>query len=117
MTYIMKYEPRVYDQSTKLRRTRKQRPETWISGPDLVDHDKYYAWQKHKAQARFRGEEYALTWEDFQTIWPNELFVQRGRTRGCYSMIRLDTSKAWDISNVEVVPSEYHHKTQKERLV
>jgi len=116
MNYRMKYEPTIKGQGKK-GRTRRQTPELWISGPDPIEHDKYYAWQKHRAQARFRGEEYELTWEEFQSIWPNELFLQRGRTRGSYSMIRLDNTQPWAIDNVEVVTSEYHHKTQQERLV
>ena len=117
MTYRIKYEPMIKGPQAKKGRTRRQTPELWISGPDPIEHDKYYAWQKHKAQAKFRGEEYQLEWEDFQSIWPNDLFVQRGRRRGCYTMIRLDNTQPWSKDNVEVVTSEYHHQTQKERLV
>jgi hypothetical protein len=95
---------------------RKTDPNKWISGPDPIEHDKYYAWQKHRAQARFRGEEHYLTWEEWQQLWPTDLFLQRGRTRGCYSLIRLDPYEAWHINNVEVVTSQYHHQTQKARL-
>jgi hypothetical protein len=106
-------EPKYYPIGKGKRRTD---PNKWISGPDPIDHDKYYAWQKHRAQARFRKEEYALSWEDWQLLWPTELFLQRGRQADCYSLIRLDPSEPWQLGNVEVVTSNYHHKTQKERL-
>ena len=58
----------------------KTNPNKWISGPDPIDHDKYYAWQKHRAQARFRKEEYALSWEDWQLLWREVAGQVSGRT-------------------------------------
>lgn len=119
MTYQVKYEPYIVGTKTKPGSTRKVRgrsPDTWISGPDIVEHDKYYAWQKHRSQARHRKEAYDLTWQDFRTVWPNALFVQRGRRPDNYCMIRLDNTKPWDISNVQVVTRHFHCVTQRARL-
>lgn len=119
MTYQIKYEPYIIGSQAKPTTTRKIRrrsPETWISGPDPIEHDKYYAWQKHRAQARYRKEDYNLSWEDFRTLWPNDMFVQRGRRPDDYCMIRLDSSEPWEPGNVEVVTRLYHLSTQKERL-
>lgn len=114
MNYRIKYEPFIRGSQQKVR-ARQRTPHTWISGPDPIDHDKYYAWQKHHAQARFRKEEYALTWEDWQQLWPHELFVQRGRMPDDLSLIRIDPSQPWCMSNVEVVTRREHLRTQKDR--
>ncbi len=116
MTYRIKYEPMIRGSQSKRGRTRMRTPHTWLSGPDPIDHDKYYAWQKHRAQARFRKEEYNMTWEDWQGLWPHELFVQRGRDPDCLCMIRTDNTEPWVIGNVEIVTRRQHLQTQRERL-
>jgi hypothetical protein len=116
MTYKIKYEPMIRGSQAKKGRSRRQTPELWLSGPDPVDHDKYYAWQKHKAQAKYRKEEYNLSWECWKEIWPNELFLQRGRDPENVCMIRLDLSQPWQLGNVEVVTRLEHLRTQKDRL-
>lgn len=115
MNYRSKYEPFIRGSQAKKGRTRMRTPHTWLSGPDPVEHDKYYAWQKHRAQARFRNEDYNLSWEDFQSLWPNELFLQRGRDPECLCMIRLDPDLPWDVSNVEIVTRREFLKNQKAR--
>lgn len=98
MTY--KYNPNLINGTAEKSKRRKY----WKSGTDLLDHEKYYAWLKHRAQARYRKEDYSLTWEQWWTLWPNELWNRRGRGADCVRLKMINKSLGWHISNVEVVP-------------
>lgn len=84
-------------------RTRRRTPEYWISGPDVVEHDKYYAYLKHKAQAKFRGEYHDLTWEQWQELWPTDLFLKRGRGVDDLCLSQIDPELGWTRNNLEVI--------------
>ena len=97
-----KYAPK--EGVSKQGKPRRMFPDNWVSGPDLLTHDMYYAWQKHKAQARFRNESYALTWEDWQTIWANPVdFQNRGRKPEDLTLTRIDDDGAWTRDNVQIM--------------
>lgn len=87
------------------------RPHTWITGPDPVIHKKYRVWIQAKNQAQFRGEPWALTFEEFQAIW-SERWEHRGRTRGSYCMTRDDPDQAWDAANTIIITREEHAQRQ-----
>jgi len=88
----------------------KEDPSKWISGPDPIDHDKYYAYSKHKSQAKFRNEDYELTWDDWISIWPHHIWLQRGRGSDDLCLSRLDFSEGWTMDNLEVIPRLTHLK-------
>jgi len=68
-------------------------------------------WLRQKAQAKFRGEAYDMTWEDFREVWLYSRKMKHiGSKRGAYSMIRIDISRPWSIGNVAIVPRGHHHK-------
>ena len=90
------------------------RPEEWCTGEDPVRHDKYYAWLKHRAQAKFRKEDYDLTWEDWESLWTDELWFQRGRAKTDLCLGRLDHLGPWSLDNCHVIPREEHLKRQGE---
>lgn len=90
-------------------------PDTWCTGPDPVRHDKYYAYLKHQSQANYRKEEYSLTWEDWESLWTDELWFQRGRGSDCVSICRLDYSHGWHLWNVEILSRLEHLKRQNEQ--
>lgn len=81
----------------------KIRPERWISGPDVVEHDKYYAWLKHQAQARYRGEQHDITWEQWQQLWTTDCWLNRGRSKHCNMLVRINNQGAWTLSNVKMI--------------
>jgi hypothetical protein len=87
---------------------------SWSTGPDPITHDKYYAWLKHRSQARYRGEDYELTWEDWQTLWTNELWSQRGKSNESVCLARKDFTEGWDPANVEIIPRIDQIRRQKE---
>ena len=83
---------------------RYQTPETWITGPCPYRRDKYYAWLKHRSQAKYRKEAYDLTWEQFEMLWfIEEDWNNRGKqaTNICMSMI--DSNLGWTVSNIEII--------------
>lgn len=83
------------------------RPHTWVSGPDPVIHKKYRVWIQSKNQAQFRGEPWALSFEDFQAIW-GDRWEHRGRTRGSLCMTRNDHLGIWDADNAIIITREEH---------
>lgn len=77
-------------------------PSKRMFGDDMMRREKYYAWLKHRAQRNFRKEEYNLTWEDWETLWPDDLFLKRGRGRDDLCLYKLDLQGSWELGNVEV---------------
>ena len=85
-------------------------PSKWVSGPDPLTREKYYAWLKHRSQARYRKEEYHLTWQDWQSLWSDGDFLKRGRTSDSLCISRVSRLEAWQIDNCEVITRIAHLK-------
>jgi len=98
------YEYKYVNKSTRKTNTKAGRPcsDTYITGTCPIRRDKYYSWMKHKAQAKYRNEEHDLSWPEFESLWTDELWAERGRLSQEYSMYRLDPDLPWTIDNVEV---------------
>lgn len=80
-----------------------KRSHLWITGPDELTHEKFYAWHKHRSQANYRQEEYYLTFDDWQQLWPDDKFLNRGRETSCFVLTRIEREGPWSIANCEVV--------------
>jgi hypothetical protein len=78
------------------------RPELWKTGPDLERHLMFVFWMKMKAQAKFRGEAWALPFEDYELAWAGR-WSQRGRAGTDLCMIRVDTDLPWSLDNTDVI--------------
>lgn len=89
------------------------RPHVWKVGPDPELHYMYVQWLQHRNQAQWRGEEYHLTFENYQELW-RERWHQRGRTKNTYCLTRRDYDLPWDMSNAEVVLRAEHNRRQLE---
>jgi len=113
MNYKLRYAPESTGGPGK--RGRNPNPESWASGPCPLAHDKHYGYLKHKAQARYRGEDYSLTLEDWMTMWTDELWLQRGRTSDSYCLQQIDAEQGWSVDNVEIVPRRKHFSDIKKR--
>lgn len=83
----------------------------WKTGPDPRTHRQYTAWLKARSQARFRGETWNLTFEQYQEIWGDQ-WEQRGRTRDSLCLSRRDYDLGWDASNIEVMTRQAHAARQ-----
>jgi len=84
-----------------------QRPHIWCTGPDPVRHDQFVCWMKSKAQCNFRGEEFSLTFEQYEEVWAGQ-WSKRGRTPNDVCMTRIDWDGAWESGNVEIITRAEH---------
>ena len=76
------------------------RPHTWkVQGE--IPHQQNLAWQRAKAQAKYRGEVWLLDFEDYQRLWLG-YWERRGRGSNDFVMMREDHEGAWALGNVEV---------------
>lgn len=92
----------------------RPRNTTWITGDDPALRNKYYAYLKHKSQARWRGEDYSLTWDDWNSIWTDELWAQRGRSRHSMILTRCHFGTGWHRENCIIQPRYTHLGRRKE---
>jgi hypothetical protein len=99
-----KYAPKKSAVCNSYGKPRKMFPSNWVSGPDFLQHEIYYAWHKHRSQAKYRNEVYDLTWEDWQEIWSNtDLFLRRGRKSTDLTLTRIDDDGAWSMDNIQIM--------------
>ena len=94
-------------------RKRPTKPHLWRSGPDERRHYLYHRWGTHRGQALYRGEEYALTFEQFETIW-GEHWDQRGRSTHSMIMTRQDMEKGWTPENTIIMERLQHMRRMSE---
>jgi hypothetical protein len=90
---------------------RGPRPHVWIVGPDEEKHEMYHPWQLVKAQAKFRSEEFELTFEEFYELWEG-YWKLRGRKPDDLCMTRKDSSQAWSRANCEIITRKEHLQNQ-----
>lgn len=60
------------------------------------------AFSNARAQARHRGQEWSLDYEDWCAAWGSD-FVNRGRKPGSKCLVRNDETKPWCKDNLLVV--------------
>jgi hypothetical protein len=109
MTYQSKYIPKTIGPSST-GRGRRPNPKSWKNGTCLITRDKYYAFAKHKAQAHFRGESYELTFEDWCSLWPDDVWIKRGRQVDDLCLTRWDFAGEWSMVNVVVCTRRDHFR-------
>ncbi len=80
-----------------------RKPGSWKVGPDPILHDKYIKWLKHKSQAAYRKEPHDLSWEDWQEIWPDDIWFQRGTAKESLCLTMIDGEIGWTKTNCEIV--------------
>lgn len=104
--YTPKYDVHRADPEYPGKPGRKERPKTW-------QRDRYYALLKHRAQARFRGEEHSLTEEEWNDVWDEASWSQRGRSPQDLALFRKDPQGPWSRPNTVVDQNQnkarYYH--------
>ena len=103
--------PRKGQRLTGMNARGKPRPHQWCTGPDPFKHSMYWPFQAHQAQARFRGDEHTLTFEEFFEIWKDE-WDNRGRKAHNMCMTRKDSTGAWSKENIELITRQEHLERQ-----
>jgi len=88
-----------------------ERPHTWLVGEDEYKHQMYLPWLKARSQAKFRQEEFTLTFEEYYSLW-NGKWEQRGRDTDELCMTRHDWTGAWALDNVYICTRKEHCQRQ-----
>ena len=99
---INRYVPKS-NRKTDCPQGRPVNPDTWKTGPDPLVREQYYAYLKHRSQAKYRNEDYSLTFEDWQAFWTNGNWDKRGRTADSLCLARLNNEGPWAWHNVAVL--------------
>lgn len=87
------------------------RPHCWkVQGE--IPHQQHLAWLQMRAQANYRKEIFALSFEEFQRLWQGN-WEQKGRGTGDYCLTREDPDGAWIWGNVLCLPRVEHLRRQK----
>ncbi|CAB4137267.1 hypothetical protein UFOVP322_26 [uncultured Caudovirales phage] len=87
------------------------RPQCWkVQGE--IPHQQYLAWLQMKAQAMYRRETFALSFEEFQLLWIDK-WNMKGRGKDNYCLTREDPNGAWIWGNVICLPRIEHLRRQK----
>jgi hypothetical protein len=75
--------------------------------------EKYYAYLKHRVQARHRGEDYSLTWPQWEQLWDDPKWQQRGRRSLSLCLGRLEWDEGWHLHNVRVMTRKEHFEIKR----
>lgn len=92
----------------------KPNPANWEEDA-LIERDIYYAWLKHQAQARYRGEEHTITLDEWKTFWTHDHWRQRGRSPECLMLVRKDQDLGWTLDNVTICTVKEKGQYYKDR--
>lgn len=65
--------------------------------------DKRLSWQRSRSQAKYRGEKWDLTFDEYCELWPTELWQNRGRQGDSYVLSRENNRKPWTFSNCIII--------------
>lgn len=68
----------------------------------LLERAKHRAYVVAQCQARYRGEEFMLTEQEYSEVW-QEYWHLRGRRPHEFTLTRCDWDKPWTRDNVEVI--------------
>ena len=73
-------------------------------------------WSRSRCQARFRGEEWNLEFEDYYRLWTeDDKYLRKGRHAEQLCLGRWDVEGAWELSNLWLTTnSEFKSKVVKE---
>lgn len=90
---------------------RGPRPERWKTGPDEQLHVQYRAWLQQRNQARWRGETWHLTWEQWLDLW-GDRFHLRGRRSADLCLTRIRYDQPWQVGNCDIITRHDHNQRQ-----
>ena len=61
-------------------------------------------WSRHRAQAKYRGEAYELTLDEYRMLWATQGITDRhqhtGRRSDSVSMVRINPQLPWRVNNI-----------------
>ena len=63
---------------------------------------------RHRCQAKYRQEQYDLTYEDYLDVWfDSGKFTRARRNKNCYQMKRTDPALSWHRDNVYITKNHW----------
>ena len=84
-------------------------PELWKSGRDPVRHKLWLECQRNKAQAKYRGQEWQISMEEFIELWTtDDRYKRRGRGADNLCLTRINKNKPWHKDNVKFQTRREH---------
>ena len=61
-------------------------------------------WARSKGQARYRGEDWQLSWEEFYDLWTeNDAWLHKGPHSDQLCLSRLDVEGPWSVANTQIM--------------
>jgi len=76
-------------------------PELWKSGRCPIRHRLWLECQRNRAQAKFRGQVWEITEEEFIVLWMTDnRYQHRGRRADDLCMTRIRKDESWNKNNV-----------------
>lgn len=72
------------------------------------------AWNRMRAQAKFRDETWTITWEEFMQIWDGSWHL-RGTTKESMVLTKRNQEGDWCRDNVEICPRLEQWRRQTKR--
>lgn len=91
----------------------RPKSENWTDDA-VIQRDIKYAFLKHRAQAKYRKEEYTLTVEQWCELWTIDKWLCRGRAVNDLCLMMLDPTEGWHINNIEIVERIVYLERSKE---
>ena len=69
------------------------------------------AFVRSRAQAKFRKEDWELTWEEYQNIWKDSWHLRQDTPP--IVLTRIETDRSWCVNNVELTTQNRHIRKTK----
>lgn len=78
-------------------------------------------WARHRGQAKYRGEAYELTFQQYCELWASQGITERehktGRRSDSISMVRTDPRLPWRVDNVEFMTRSQYTQSFRNRYL
>lgn len=72
--------------------------------PDKFTNDRRLSWLRSRCQARYRGEDWQLTFEEYCVFWKTQArYYSRGKESHQLVLTRFDPEDAWDRDNCCII--------------
>lgn len=86
-------------------------PHIWLVGPDPAKKQLHTDYLRHKAQAKYRKEDFDLTLDEYIEIWmKDDNHLNKGRSPHNVCLSRKDPDGAWTKDNVEIMSRAEHFR-------
>jgi hypothetical protein len=87
-------------------------PELWKSGRDPIRHKLWLECQRNRAQAKYRGQEWEITEEEFIELWMlDDRYKRRGKGSNNLCMTRINKNESWNRDNVYFPTRKEHFQS------